>query len=88
MKKIIAASALVLAFAAAAQADEYVNGYTRRDGTYVQPHYRTSPNSTTLDNYSTRGNTNPYTGERGYNDPFPATTSPSPFGTQRQQRGR
>ena len=45
--------------------DVYVNGYYRRDGTYVQPHYRTAPNRTRNDNYSTRGNVNPYTGERG-----------------------
>ena len=43
-----------------------VKGYYRKDGTYVRPHYRTAPNSTNRDNFSTRGNTNPYTGERGY----------------------
>ncbi len=45
--------------------DVYVNGYTKSNGTYVAPHYRTSPNSTRNDNYSTYGNTNPYTGEAG-----------------------
>jgi len=30
-----------------------------------QGHYRSSPNSTQRDNYSTYGNTNPYTGQRG-----------------------
>lgn len=45
--------------------DTYVRGYTRKDGTYVKPHYRTSPNSTRNDNYSTKGNINPYTGEYG-----------------------
>lgn len=43
----------------------YVNGYTRKDGTYVAPHYRSNPNSTQRDNYSTYGNTNPYTGKTG-----------------------
>ena len=43
----------------------YVNGYTRSNGTYVQGHYRSSPNSTQRDNYSTKGNYNPYTGKRG-----------------------
>jgi len=47
-------------------ADTYVQGYTRNNGTYVEPHYRSSPNSTINDNYSTRGNTNPYTGNNGY----------------------
>lgn len=50
--------------------DVYVKGYTRKDGTYVQPHYRTSPNNTKLDNYSTKGNYNPYTGKRGTVDPY------------------
>lgn len=42
-----------------------VKGYTKRDGTYVAPHYRSNPNSTKLDNWSTKGNINPYTGEAG-----------------------
>ncbi len=42
-----------------------VDGYTRRDGTYVQPHQRTNPNNSQLDNYGTRGNTNPYGGQTG-----------------------
>ena len=46
-------------------ADTYVNGYYKSNGTYVQPHYRSSPNSTTSDNWSTIGNTNPHTGETG-----------------------
>lgn len=44
----------------------YVNGYTRSDGTFVKPHYRTAPNSSNVDNFSTIGNTNPYTGKAGY----------------------
>jgi len=34
----------------------YVHGYTRKDGTYVAPYMRSSPNGTTIDNYSTKGN--------------------------------
>jgi hypothetical protein len=34
--------------------DVYVRGYYRKNGTYVQPHYRTAPNSTTSDNYGSR----------------------------------
>ena len=47
------------------EAQVYVNGYTRSNVTYVPGHYRSSPNSTQRDNYSTYGNTNPYTGQRG-----------------------
>lgn len=47
-----------------------VRGYTRKDGTYVAPHYRSAPNSNRSDNYSTRGNYNPYTGKLGTVDPY------------------
>lgn len=43
----------------------YQNGYTRKDGTYVNGHYKTRSNNTNWDNYSTQGNVNPYTGEFG-----------------------
>ena len=43
----------------------YQSGYTRDNGTYVQPTYKTNSNSTNLDNYSTQGNTNPYNGNSG-----------------------
>jgi hypothetical protein len=42
-----------------------VHGYTRSDGTYVAPHVRSAPNSTPTDNYTFKGNTNPYTGQQG-----------------------
>lgn len=70
MKKLILFLAtLLISFLSLAQrkssSDVYVNGYTRSNGTYVQPHYRTAPNSTTTDNFSERGNINPYTGKAG-----------------------
>jgi hypothetical protein len=43
-----------------------VRGYFRRDGTYVQPHYRTYPNKYKFDNWSSWGNYNPFTGKPGY----------------------
>jgi len=43
--------------------DVHVNGYTRKDGTNVAPHVRTSPNGTKSDNPSTKGNVNPYARE-------------------------
>ncbi len=45
--------------------DSHVRGYTKKDGTHVQPHHRTTPNRTKRDNYSSLGNTNPYTGKPG-----------------------
>jgi len=47
----------------------WVNGYYRSNGTYVEGHYRTAPNHTNVDNFSTRGNINPYTLERGWVKP-------------------
>jgi len=44
-------------------------GYTNRNGTYVQPHQQTNPNSTQRDNYGTKGNYNPYTGKTGTRQP-------------------
>lgn len=46
-----------------------VKGYSKKDGTHVQPHHQTNPNSTTRDNYSTRGNYNPHTGKVGTKSP-------------------
>ena len=45
--------------------DHAVSGYTKHNGTYVKPSHATNPNGTKNDNYSTRGNTNPYTGKAG-----------------------
>lgn len=44
-----------------------VRGYYKRNtGSYVMPYYRTSPNRTKWDNWSTKGNINPFTGKKGY----------------------
>lgn len=48
-------------------ADQQVKGYYRSDGTYVQGYTRSSPNNTVRDNYSYKGNKNPYTGKTGNN---------------------
>ena len=42
-----------------------VGGYTRKDGTYVAPHYRSAPDGSFYNNWSTKGNVNPYTGTPG-----------------------
>lgn len=71
---LIAAGAF--AFSTAVQAQGYgigsnpnshgVSGYTRSNGTYVQPYQATNPNSTQRDNYGTSGNYNPYNGRTGH----------------------
>lgn len=57
--------ALLSIILSAASADVYVSGYYRKDGTYVQPHYRSDPDGDPWNNWSTVGNVNPYTGEVG-----------------------
>ena len=77
---------MLIGFAGSTFADTYVQGYTRKDGTYVQPHYRSSPDSSRFNNWSSQGNVNPYTGEKGYRDPYapkqPRSYRPKPFFNQ------
>jgi hypothetical protein len=74
MRILLSALALLAASVGAFAAD-YVRGYTRNDGTYVQPHYRTSPDGNAFNNYSTQGNYNPYTGKSGTVDPYAPSNS-------------
>lgn len=46
-----------------------VKSNKKKDGTYVQPHRRTLENRTNRDNYTTKPNTNPYNGKKGYVQP-------------------
>ncbi len=65
-KKLLLALLLVLVATSLCFA-EWVSGYTRKDGTYVNGYNRSDSNGTVRDNYSYKGNTNPYTGETGSN---------------------
>ncbi len=66
-KKFLAVfTMIVLLFCASSSySDTKVKGYTTKKGTYVAPYYRSNKNSTPRDNYSTKGNVNPYTGKKG-----------------------
>ena len=82
MKKVILLLMALACFVSEANAydrDTYVQGYTRRDGTYVQGYHRTAPDNNVYNNYSTRGNVNPYTGQAGTVNPTPS------FGNSYQQ---
>ena len=62
--KLTIAALIAIALAGPASAsDTYVNGYFKSDGTYVQPHHRTTPNNSTYDNYNSPGGYNPWTGK-------------------------
>ena len=57
---------LTIGYVVTAQTSTLQSGYFKPStGTYVEPHYKTTPNNTNTDNYSTKGNTNIYTGESG-----------------------
>ena len=61
-----------------------VNGYIRSNGTYVQPHHRTSSNGTINDNYTTYPTVNPYTGRQGRISPD-RYTAPRSYNAPRVQ---
>lgn len=68
----IIAVAFFLMLPAAAWGQQRVDGYTRQDGTYVNPYMRSSPNNTQSDNWSVKPNVNPYTGQQGTHNPQPS----------------
>jgi hypothetical protein len=55
----------LLSFSTDAISQVRVKGYYRKDGTYVRPHVRSNPDGNFYNNWSTKGNVNPYTGEEG-----------------------
>ena len=75
--KIIFTAFLLCLSALLCAANVSVKGYTRADGTYVAPHVRSSPNGTASDNWSTKGNVNPYTGKVGTKTIADAGLTPS-----------
>ena len=70
MKKLLISGLILLGSSQFLLADVYVHGYFRSNGTYVAPHYRSNPDGNRFNNWSTRGNINPYTGSRGYKNPY------------------
>ena len=67
--RALIAAALLIAAPSPAWADQYVSGYYRSDGTYVQPYWRSDPDGNPYNNYSFPGNLNPYTGTIAPGDP-------------------
>lgn len=73
MKRILIAAALACC-SVTVLADNLHRGYVRKDGAYVQPHYQSAPDNSRANNYSSQGNTNPYTGQQGHVDPYKQPT--------------
>jgi hypothetical protein len=68
MKKLIAIILVLFTITPLLRAHgaHYVKGYYTRNGTYVPGHYETNANGNFYDNWSTRGNYNPWTGKQGW----------------------
>jgi hypothetical protein len=93
MKRLLASALLsiltigLLALPFQTDAAVRVKGYFRKDGTYLQPHYRSNPDGNPYNNWSFPGNVNPYTGKvapgnpdtylKNYNNNSSPTPSPS-----------
>lgn len=68
MKKLLFIVCFCLFFLVSAfptHAASRIKGYVKKNGTYVAPHFKTEPNKQKLDNFSTKGNVNPFTGKKG-----------------------
>lgn len=68
MRKILVCLLLVV-FSLPTIAQVQVKGYYRKDGTYVAPHVRSAPNSTTSDNYGPSASSPLYTGRGSVTPP-------------------
>ena len=66
---IILAASLLIASPAIARTVSVKPHVTKR-GVYVPPSYRTSPDNTKFNNYSSKPNSNPYSGKKGTVDPY------------------
>ncbi len=64
-KRITLLSIALIAIPSFAASSNSVKGYTKKDGTYVQPHKKTNPDQLRRNNYSSEGNYNPNTGKQG-----------------------
>jgi hypothetical protein len=90
MGRLILLCAMLACVSTAASAQSYHQGYTTRNGTYVAPHWQSTPDNSYNNNWSVRPNVNPYAGREGtlaptWNDRPPSSglgnSYPSPYGS-------
>lgn len=74
----LVAAALLTTAVQAKGGSHSVKPHIKKDGTYVEGHRQTNPNGTKVDNWSSKGNANPYTGKEGTKDPY-ALPPPKPL---------
>ncbi len=72
MRKFLLIMAAALVLSAGMAEAKYQRGYVRKNGTYVSGHFKSNSDSSKFNNYSTKGNTNPYTRKKGYMNPYKA----------------
>jgi hypothetical protein len=70
VKKYLIAVLLLSLFLPAWAEAKYTRSYVRRDGTFVSGYRSSRPDRNRWNNYSSKGNINPYTGKRGSIDPL------------------
>lgn len=70
-------STLVLAYDENPEEEE-VHDYNKSNGVHVEGYHRTKANDDPYDNYSTKGNVNPYTNEKGAVEPDSRLEYPKP----------
>lgn len=70
MKASIILAAVALIATPAIARTVSVKPHVTKQGVYVTPSYRTSPDNTKINNYSSKPNVNPYTGKKGTVDPY------------------
>jgi hypothetical protein len=78
---LVGLCALTVAAPVLARGPVHVRGYTTKSGTYVAPHYRSAPDHSRFNNWSTIGNVNPYTGQAGTKNPYSGTYAPYRYTT-------
>lgn len=86
MKAVIGIALLTAVSASAMASDQRVDGYMRKDGTYVEPYHRSAPDGNRANNYGSQGNVNPYSGQQGTINPYAPPPVYQPYGQQKQYR--
>ena len=72
MKTWLWALVLILGLSGLAEAGQTrVRQHQRKNGTIVQQHYRTTPDRSKNNNWSSKGNINPHTGKKGSRSAWP-----------------
>lgn len=70
LKKILVLLIVIL-FATSPAYAKYQRGYYKPSTrSFVSGHYKTKSDGLKSNNYSTKGNRNPYTGKKGYSNPY------------------